>query len=51
MAFQVFHVTVRDAICVTAREHSYHPVRNYLESLQWDGKPRQRDSHHRPPQS
>jgi predicted P-loop ATPase len=32
--------TVRDAVSVRAREHSYHPVRDYLESLKWDGTPR-----------
>jgi len=32
--------TVRDAISVSAKEHSYHPVRDYFESLKWDGTPR-----------
>src|SRR5215216_5210960 len=31
---------VHDAIRAYAREHSYHPVREYLEALQWDGTPR-----------
>lgn len=31
---------VRDAVDHHAREHSYHPVLDYLESLQWDGTPR-----------
>jgi predicted P-loop ATPase len=31
---------VRDAIDCYARDHGYHPVRDYLETLQWDGKPR-----------
>jgi predicted P-loop ATPase len=31
---------VRDAIDSYARDHSYHPVRDYLESLRWDGKKR-----------
>jgi predicted P-loop ATPase len=30
----------RDAVLSCAHDHSYHPVRDYLESLQWDGKPR-----------
>ena len=29
---------VRDAIGARAIENSYHPVRDYLESLQWDGR-------------
>lgn len=29
--------TVLDAIGVVARDHSFHPVRQYLESLEWDG--------------
>jgi predicted P-loop ATPase len=31
---------VRDAVDSYARDHSYHPVLQYLEALQWDGKPR-----------
>jgi predicted P-loop ATPase len=31
---------VRDAIVARAVENSYHPVRDYLESLQWDGQKR-----------
>jgi hypothetical protein len=29
--------TVQDAIELVAREHSFHPVRQYLRSLRWDG--------------
>jgi predicted P-loop ATPase len=32
--------TVRDAVDLCARRQSFHPVREYLNSLQWDGKPR-----------
>jgi predicted P-loop ATPase len=32
--------TVRDAIESYARDHSYHPVLGYLESLAWDGTAR-----------
>jgi predicted P-loop ATPase len=32
--------SVRDAVDSYARDHSYHPVLDYLESLTWDGKPR-----------
>jgi predicted P-loop ATPase len=32
--------TVRDAIDSHARDHAYHPVRDYLEALAWDGQPR-----------
>jgi hypothetical protein len=28
--------TTRDAVNSYARENSYHPVRDYLETLQWD---------------
>jgi predicted P-loop ATPase len=31
---------VRDAIGARALENAYHPVRDYLESLQWDGQKR-----------
>jgi predicted P-loop ATPase len=31
---------VRDAVESYARDHSYHPVLDYLSSLQWDGQPR-----------
>jgi predicted P-loop ATPase len=31
---------VRDAIDAYARSRSFHPVREYLDSLQWDGEPR-----------
>jgi predicted P-loop ATPase len=31
---------VRDAIGARAIENSYHPVRDYLESLKWDGQKR-----------
>jgi len=31
---------VATAVESVAREHSYHPIRSYLSSLQWDGKPR-----------
>ena len=32
--------TVQDAIELYARENRYHPVRDYLRSLQWDGETR-----------
>jgi virulence-associated protein E len=32
--------TVTDAICVVAERNAFHPVRDYLDSLKWDGKPR-----------
>ena len=31
---------VYDAVDLCARRNSFHPLREYLESLQWDGKPR-----------
>ena len=31
---------VRDVIELEARSHPFHPVRDYLEGLQWDGTPR-----------
>jgi hypothetical protein len=32
--------TVHDAIDKHARDHAFHPVRNYLEAVRWDGKGR-----------
>ena len=32
--------TVHKAVDLRAHEHSFHPVRDYLDSLQWDSKPR-----------
>jgi predicted P-loop ATPase len=32
--------TVHDAIGTHARAHAFHPVRDYLDGLQWDGTPR-----------
>jgi len=32
--------TTHQAIAKHAREHSFHPVRNYLDELKWDRKPR-----------
>ena len=32
--------TVHDAIELYARERAFHPVRDYLDALQWDGAPR-----------
>jgi Virulence-associated protein E/RepB DNA-primase from phage plasmid len=34
--------TVHQAIDMRARECAFHPVRNYLSTLKWDGKPRLR---------
>ena len=31
---------IRTAIDIVASDNSYHPIRNYLESLQWDGEKR-----------
>ena len=30
--------TVHQAIDLVAQEHAFHPVRNYLKNLQWDGE-------------
>jgi predicted P-loop ATPase len=35
--------TARDAISSHARAHAYHPVRDYLEGLLWDGQRRTND--------
>jgi predicted P-loop ATPase len=32
--------SVRGAVALACRDHAYHPVRNYLQGLVWDGKPR-----------
>jgi predicted P-loop ATPase len=32
--------TVRDAVNARARENAFHPVREFLDGLTWDGKPR-----------
>ncbi len=37
---RVSRETVYQAIEIVAREHAFHPVRDYLNALQWDGKPR-----------
>jgi predicted P-loop ATPase len=34
--------TVRDAVNARARENAFYPVREYLDRLTWDGKPRVR---------
>lgn len=31
---------VKDAVDLVARRHAFHPVREYLSNLTWDGKPR-----------
>lgn len=33
-------ITINEAVQVIARFRTYHPVRSYLESLTWDGRPR-----------
>lgn len=35
---------IRDAMQIVASENEYHPVRNYLLSLKWDGKSRIREA-------
>ena len=37
---RIGHDVVRHAVEARARENSYHPVRDYLESLEWDGAKR-----------
>lgn len=31
---------MKDAFCMAARDHSFHPIKEYLDALKWDGKPR-----------
>ena len=31
---------IRDAVIYIANKHAFHPVRDYLDQLKWDGKPR-----------
>lgn len=38
--FNVGVKTVMDGVFTEARRESFHPVRDYLESLEWDGIPR-----------
>jgi predicted P-loop ATPase len=37
---RIAHQTIRDAVESYAHDHAYHPVRDYLETLAWDAKPR-----------
>lgn len=37
---------ILNAIRVVAQRHPYHPIREYLESLEWDGKERLKDVLH-----
>jgi predicted P-loop ATPase len=37
---RIAHQTVRDAAESYARDHAYHPVRDYLETVVWDREPR-----------
>jgi predicted P-loop ATPase len=37
---QVAKDTVHSAVDLRATERSFHPIRDYLNGLQWDGKPR-----------
>jgi len=38
--FTPTHGDINDALVVVARAHGFHPVRDYLEPLRWDGKER-----------
>jgi predicted P-loop ATPase len=37
---QVAPGSITDQVLATARSHKYHPVRDYLHRLKWDGTPR-----------
>jgi len=37
---RIAHETVSDAITSYAKDHAYHPVRDYLDGLEWDGEDR-----------
>jgi predicted P-loop ATPase len=37
---RISHQTVSDAVESYARDHAYHPIRDYLEALAWDGASR-----------
>jgi predicted P-loop ATPase len=37
---RIGRIVVGDAVEVRARERAFHPVRDYLGALQWDGQPR-----------
>lgn len=38
--FNVPPDTVNNAIRISANRNSYHPVQDYIKSIEWDGKPR-----------
>jgi hypothetical protein len=37
---RIAKTTVQDGIMLRATQERYHPVKQYLESIRWDGKPR-----------
>lgn len=38
--FSPNHSDIADALAVVANSHKFHPVRDWLQSLEWDGEPR-----------
>lgn len=39
--YEIYHVNkCRDAFELASRHHSFHPIREYLDGLAWDGTPR-----------